>query len=136
MHGNSNSPNSYSFIDKNPQPSEVKYRLKQIDNDGSYEYSSEVLVDLGTPASFKLVQNYPNPFNPSTMISYHLPEASQVTLKIYDILGKEVSSLVNERQEAGMYNTSFDASKLTTGIYIARLSAGKYTKSIKMSLVK
>lgn len=135
-HGNSYSPQNYSFVDRGVQSGEVKYRLKQIDNDGSYKYSSEVLVNCGMPAEFRLAQNYPNPFNPSTIISYQLPEAVHVVLKIYDMMGKEAATLINGRQEAGMYNVSFDASKLATGVYIAKLTAGKYAKSIKMNLIK
>ncbi|HEX3073891.1 MAG TPA: T9SS type A sorting domain-containing protein, partial [Ignavibacteriales bacterium] len=85
---------------------------------------------------FYLNQNYPNPFNPSTVISYDIPEASRVTLKVYDILGREVADLVNEFKEAGRYNVKFDASHLSTGIYIYQLRANDYVSVKKMSFVK
>lgn len=138
--GNSNSAMSYSFIDKNVKSGKYIYRLKQIDNDGAYSYSEEIVVETGhamsLPTEYSLYQNYPNPFNPTTMISYQLPEDSRVMLKIYDMVGREVASLVNEFREAGTYSVSFDASKLTAGLYIAKLTAGKYAKSIKLSLIK
>lgn len=136
--GNSNSVKNYSYLDKTVISGIYAYRLKQIDNDGTYKYSSEVRVDLGTPESFAVAQNFPNPFNPSTVINYKLPAASSVELKVYDILGKEVATLVNEKQEAGSYNVTFDTHKLQlpSGMYIAKLNAGSYSKSIKMSLIK
>ena len=86
--------------------------------------------------SFALDQNYPNPFNPSTLISYTLAERSNVTLKVYDVLGKEVASLVNNSQEAGTHQVTFDASNLATGLYIYTLNAGNFTSSKKMMLIK
>jgi hypothetical protein len=86
--------------------------------------------------SFNLEQNYPNPFNPSTTINYTLAERSAITLKVYDVLGNEVASLVNTTQEAGKYNVKFDASKLSSGLYIYTLNAGNYTSSRKMMLLK
>ncbi|MDP4195669.1 MAG: Ig-like domain-containing protein [Bacteroidota bacterium] len=88
------------------------------------------------PDRFAMEQNYPNPFNPSTTISYQLPQSSFVTLKIYDILGKEVATLVNENQAAGKYNINFNANSLTSGIYIYKISAGSFSVSKKMMLMK
>jgi hypothetical protein len=88
------------------------------------------------PIEYVLSQNYPNPFNPATTISWQLPVSSHVSLKVYDILGKEVASLVNENREAGYYEVSFDASALTTGVYIYRLTAGNYISTKKMLLIK
>ncbi len=88
------------------------------------------------PTTFELKQNYPNPFNPSTAISYRLSAFSKVTLKIYDILGRDVATLVNEEKSAGSYTVDFDASKLVSGIYFYRLQAGNYTDSKKMLLIK
>jgi hypothetical protein len=88
------------------------------------------------PDRFAMEQNYPNPFNPSTTISYQLPQSSFVTLKIYDILGKEVTTLVNENQAAGKYNVNFNANSLTSGIYIYKISAGSFSVSKKMMLMK
>jgi hypothetical protein len=88
------------------------------------------------PTEYSISQNYPNPFNPSTVISYDIPEASRVTLKVYDILGREVADLVDEFKEAGRYNVKFDASHLSTGIYIYQLRANDYVSVKKMSFVK
>ncbi|NLT50930.1 MAG: hypothetical protein GXX85_08450, partial [Ignavibacteria bacterium] len=99
--GNSNSPKKYSFTDNLTLTSySYSYRLKQIDLDGSFTYSNEITVDAINilPAEYSLEQNYPNPFNPSTMIRYQLPISNMVSLKIYDILGREVATLVNEQQ--------------------------------------
>ncbi|MFH0735901.1 MAG: glycosyl hydrolase family 18 protein [bacterium] len=88
------------------------------------------------PNKFELSQNYPNPFNPSTTINYQLSQNSSVTLKIYDVLGKEIAVLVDKNQNAGKYSISFDGSKLSSGLYIAKIDAGNFTKAIKMSLIK
>lgn len=137
--GNSNSPESYSFTDNNVKTGKYAYRLKQIDNDGKFKYSGTVEAAVNSlPGKIELEQNYPNPFNPSTVIKYQISEATHVTLKVYDMLGKEVVTLVNEFQNAGIYSSEFSIqnTKLSTGIYIAKLTAGKYAQSIKMSLVK
>ncbi|MDZ7625397.1 MAG: T9SS type A sorting domain-containing protein [Ignavibacteriaceae bacterium] len=90
----------------------------------------------GLPQDFNLSQNYPNPFNPTTNIEYTIPEASFVQLKVYDILGNEVATLVNEEQSAGTYKADFSGNDLASGLYIAKLQTGNYTKTIKMSLLK
>ncbi len=90
----------------------------------------------GLPQDFSLSQNYPNPFNPSTKIEYSISEQSMVQLKVYDILGNEVASLVNEEQSAGTYRADFTADNLASGLYIAKLQAGNYSQTIKMSLIK
>ncbi|MAT56455.1 MAG: hypothetical protein CMF23_00625 [Ignavibacteriae bacterium] len=88
------------------------------------------------PLDFDLSQNYPNPFNPTTKIEYSLPSKEYVILKIYDIMGNEISVLVNEQKEAGKYQTNFDASALTSGVYIYSLQAGNFYQSHKMLLIK
>jgi hypothetical protein len=88
------------------------------------------------PNGFTLDQNYPNPFNPTTNIQYSIPEASFVDLKVYDVLGNEVATLVNEVQNAGVYKADFSGSDLASGLYIAKITAGNYTNTIKMSLLK
>ncbi|HPO56793.1 MAG TPA: T9SS type A sorting domain-containing protein, partial [Ignavibacteriaceae bacterium] len=88
------------------------------------------------PEGFYLYDPYPNPFNPETVISYQLPVNSKVTLTIYDILGKEVTKLVDKEQEAGKYQITFDAKRYASGVYICRIIAGDFVKTIKMSLVK
>jgi hypothetical protein len=89
-----------------------------------------------TPLRFNLEQNYPNPFNPSTTIKYALPRASQVNLSVYDILGREVSVLVNDRRDAGVYEVKFDGSNLASGVYFYRLQAGTYVETKKLLLVR
>jgi hypothetical protein len=90
------------------------------------------------PTEFALLQNYPNPFNPSTVISYQLPVSSKVTIKVYDILGNEVATLVNEEKPAGVYNVEFGSksSELSSGIYFYKLTAGDYVATKKMILIK
>ncbi len=116
-HGNSNSPKIYSFTDKNIETADkYYYRLKQIDNDGSFEYSDEIEVDI-LPGLFSVEQNYPNPFNPSTTIKYTLPEKSSVVVKIFSTLGEEVKTLTNTEQEAGIYKIVWNAMGFSSGVY-------------------
>ena len=135
-YGNSNSPKSYSFTDKKPLGgSKFQYRLKQIDTDGTFEYSDVIEIDL-TPDRFTLFQNYPNPFNPRTSIRYQLPAASKVTIKIYDILGTEVATLLNENNEPGTYEINLNGIALASGTYIYRMIAGDFIETKKMVLMK
>lgn len=135
-HGNSNSPKQYSFTDKNLiGGSRFSYRLKQIDNDGKFEYSDEIEVVL-IPTIFELAQNYPNPFNPVTIIRYQLPTSSKVTLKIYDVLGNKVITMLNEEKEAGTYEFIFDASNYSSGVYFYRIQAGSFATTKKMVLLR
>jgi len=136
-HGNSNSPKQYSFIDSDiGLPGNYYYRLKQIDNDGTYEYFDVVSVEVGVPNSFNLSQNYPNPFNPATRIDFSLPERQMVSLRIYNSLGELVSELVNEEREAGSYSVTFDAINLPSGVYIYRLQTLEFAENKKMTLLK
>ncbi len=135
-HGNSNSPKQYSFVDKSVSSGKVSYRLKQVDNDGSFEYSKIIEIDLGTPLGFELSQNYPNPFNPSTTIKYELPEAAFVKLSVFNILGEEVKVLVSKFQQQGVYSINFNAEGLKSGIYFYKLSAGNFLSTKKMNLIK
>jgi hypothetical protein len=113
----------------------LQYRLKQIDYNGAFSYSEIVEVDF-IPENYSLLQNYPNPFNPSTVISYQLPVSGNVTLKVYDVLGKEVATLVDEYNQAGSYEVEFNAAELSTGIYFYELQTGNFNKTMKMILVK
>ena len=90
------------------------------------------------PSEFSLSQNYPNPFNPSTIISYQLPVASHVSLKVYDMLGREISTLVDEFKQAGSYNSHYSIlnSQLPSGIYFYRLQSGNFVSTKKMILIK
>jgi hypothetical protein len=86
--------------------------------------------------NYKLEQNYPNPFNPTTNIRFQIPESGMVTLKVYNILGKEVATLVKEERSAGSYEVEFDASSLPSGVYFYQLKAGSFIKTNKMILLK
>jgi hypothetical protein len=120
--GNSNSTKNYVYADKSvSKAGKYFYRLKQIDNNGSYKYSSIAEVEFGAPGSYALNQNYPNPFNPSTKISYLLKDKGFVNLKVYGIKGELVKVLVNELKEAGYYESEFDGKGLASGVYIYRL---------------
>ncbi len=142
-HGNLNSPKNYSFTDNlalahNLNLDRISYRLKQIDFDGKYEYSDVVEVKVETPTQFMLAQNYPNPFNPETIINYQLPQAGHVTLKVYNVLGKEVATLVDEQKEAGTYycKLRIENGELPSGIYFYRLKAAAFIATKKFLLVK
>ncbi len=141
----------YSFTDQSPVAGKSYYRLKQIDFDGSFEYSNIVEVELTLPIEFSLEQNYPNPFNPYTKIKYTIPnvtlsgvEGSRVALKVYDVLGNEIATLVNEEKQPGNYEVNFDASKFSSGVYFYELrvedpstSSGKdFVETKKMILIR
>jgi ligand-binding sensor domain-containing protein len=100
------------------------------------DYTTDVEKTESLPSSFQLMQNYPNPFNPETVISYQLPASSYVSLKVYDTLGKEVSTLVNEEKQPGKYEVKFDASRLSSGMYFYKLNAGGFSQTKKMTLIK
>ena len=142
--GTSTEPKSYSFIDEDISSGIYKYRLKQIDFDGSFEYSTKIEVEVDfTPKDYVLYQNYPNPFNPTTIIKYEIPSVTlrraqsdiMVSLKVYDVLGNEVATLVNEESQPGVYEVEFNASSLSSGIYLYKLQAGKFIQTKKMILV-
>jgi hypothetical protein len=134
--GNSNSSKNYTFMDEDVVTGKYSYRLKQIDNDGSFEFTSTIEVDLGIPKDFQLSQNYPNPFNPMTKIQYTLPIDAQVTLQIYSITGELMESLVSEYQTSGIYTIDFDGSNYASGTYIYRLIANDFVQTKKMTLIK
>jgi hypothetical protein len=136
--GSSTEINYYSYTD-NPQVSglnQLYYRLKQVDFDGTFSYSDVVNVTYDVPAEFVLSQNFPNPFNPSTRINYFVPKESFVSIKVYDFLGREVTTLVNETKSTGSYEIVFDASDLTSGTYFYTIFAGNYSATKKMILLK
>ena len=114
----------------------VFYRLKMINYDGSFEYSTEVVVNLA-PEKFELAQNFPNPFNPSTVIRWQSPVSGWQTLKVYDVLGNEIATLVDEYRPAGSYQIEFSAKGgLASGIYLYKLQTGSFVQTKKMSLLK
>jgi hypothetical protein len=132
--------NSYSFVDKGLAVGTYTYRLKQVDLDGTFEYSSSIEVEVTAPQEYTLYQNYPNPFNPATTIEYSLPEKSNVTISIYTALGELVKTLVNESVEAGYQKSTFDATNLPSGTYIYQIRATSegrtFVDSKKMMLIK
>jgi len=137
-HGTTTEPNAYEYIDdiNSLTLNSVSYRLKQLDFDGGYEYSYEVLVTNVTPDKFELYQNYPNPFNPITNIKYAVPTTSLVTLIVYNPLGKKVATLVNEIKEPGRYEVNFSGSQLASGMYFYSIQVGKFKATKKMLLIK
>jgi len=128
--------NDYSFADNDILSGKYFYRLKQIDFDGSFEYSDVVEVEINIPTAFSLSQNYPNPFNPSTRIEYSIPSDGFVSLTIHNTIGQEVSTLVNENQSAGKYSITFSAESLPSGLYFYTLQNGIYSETKKMLLLK
>ncbi|MFZ1279501.1 MAG: T9SS type A sorting domain-containing protein, partial [Ignavibacteriaceae bacterium] len=135
--GTTSEPQQYSYSDNLSYISTSKlfYRLKQLDFNGTFEYSKIVEVEI-TPTNFSLAQNYPNPFNPSTSIQYAISSGQLVTLKVYDVLGKEIATLVNEEKSVGSYEIGFNASHLASGIYYYQLRTGDYVETKKMILLK
>ncbi len=134
-HGNSNSPKEYSFTDSPLGGINFKYRLKQIDFDGTSEYSDEIEVNLIPPSRLTLVQNYPNPFNPTTNISFEIPVKSNVVIKIYNVIGSEVADLLNEEKLPGRYQVEFNASYLPSGIYFYSINAGNLKPIMKKMIL-
>lgn len=134
--GTTTEPQSYSYIDSKLAAGIYTYRLRQIDFDGRYEYSKVVNAEIELPLEYSLEQNYPNPFNPTTEISYTIPEAGFVKLSVYNLLGEEVASLVKGYQEADKYEVNFDASGLSSGIYVYKIESATFTASRKLVLMK
>jgi hypothetical protein len=134
--GNSYSPKSYSFKDSPALTGTYTYRLKQIDLNGHFKYSNEIEVVYNNVFNFSLNQNYPNPFNPSTTINYQLLTEGFVSLKVYDVLGNEITTLVNETKQTGVHEVNFDASGYTSGIYLYRMTVNDFTQTHKMIVLK
>ncbi|MDP2301352.1 MAG: YCF48-related protein [Ignavibacteria bacterium] len=140
--GTTASTTEYRYTDSDLKDGNYTYRLKQIDFDGSFTYSSTIEVEVGTPITFTLSQNYPNPFNPATSIKYSIAEPSKVTLNIYNLIGEKVAELVNTQQDAGYHQLNFNAGKLSSGVYFFTINAEsissgqKYNDTKKMMLIK
>lgn len=140
-HGTTTETQNYSFVDNSVKSGKYSYRLKQIDFNGAFEYSNVVEVQVLGVKEYTLNQNYPNPFNPSTKISFSLATDSKVTLKIFDVLGQEVATLINGQMAAGPQSFTFDASQLNSGVYFYRIDADgvdgqKFSSTKKMILSK
>lgn len=135
--GYSNSPQSYYFLDSSISSGKYYYRLKQVDNDGQYAYSPIVHFDnIDKPKNYALFQNYPNPFNPSTRIRYSIPQDGFVTLKIYNSLGEEIKTIVNQSQNSGQYEVDLNASNLAGGIYFYELRCNDFIQVRKLVVIK
>ena len=123
-------------IDSLNYSSKYYWRIKTVSSKAEYLSTVWSFTTISLPAEFELYQNYPNPFNPLTKIKYDLPEAGHVVLKVYDILGREVATLLNEEKQAGRYTIEFNGSKFSSGIYLYRIQAGNYSSVKKMILIK
>jgi len=139
--GTTTEPMSYSYSDINLNPGAYYYRLKQIDFDGTFEYSEVVEVDVIAPDVYSLNQNYPNPFNPSTKITFSLASDALVSLKVFDVLGQEIVSLINQDLTAGVHTHNFDAAGINSGIYFYKLevisnNGSNFSDIKKMTLLK
>ena len=134
---------NYNFID-NKVPNSgnfLKYRLKSVNNDGSSAILSEIETAVQVPLTFELAQNYPNPFNPSTKINYNIPpsnnnQTQKVVLKIFNILGDEITTLVDEVQEPGKHEVEFKTNNLASGVYLYRVEVGSFNATKKMILLR
>ena len=134
--GTTTQPQTYSYTDENLAAGTYVYRLNQVDFDGSSYASSELSIVINQAANFALDQNYPNPFNPTTQIAYSVGERTNVNLVVYDLLGREVATLVNEVKEPGSYKVNFNASNLPSGVYTYRIQSGSFVQTKKMMLMK
>jgi hypothetical protein len=138
--GTSNSIKEYSFGDQNILPGKYMYRIRQIDQDGTFRYSASLEVDLKennlSPKNFTLGQNYPNPFNPTTKIEFSIPVESDIKLEVYDIIGRKISTLMQGVKTPGDYSMVLDASHLCSGMYIYTLSSSAHVLTKKMLLLK
>ncbi len=135
--GTTSERKNYSFTDAGLNSGTYNYRLKQIDYNGNFEYfnlTNEVAI--GIPQKFSVSQNYPNPFNPSTKIDFDLPVDGMVSIVLYDMSGKEAARIVNEFRSAGYYTVNFDASGLSSGMYLYRISSDNFSDVKKMMLLK
>jgi len=135
-YGTTTEPRSYIYTDVTAENGINYYRLKQVDFNGTYEYSSEIEVDVNGPLTFDLAQNYPNPFNPSTSIKYSVPESGNIRLSVFNIVGEEVAVLAEGFSQAGFYEVTFDASNLSTGVYLYKLQSANSVQTKKMMLLK
>lgn len=134
--GTSNAPHTYSFTDEAVAAGRYAYRLKQIDNNGAFKYYGEAEVVIAAPAKFSLGSNFPNPFNPSTMIRFSIPQSCSVTLKVYDMLGKQVASLADGDLGAGTFSVTWNAERAPSGVYFYRLNADSFSATKKLMLTR
>jgi hypothetical protein len=142
--GTTTEKNKYTFTDLNPGEGNYSYRLKQVNTDGTYEYSQVIEIEVNHPEQFALLQNYPNPFNPSTTISFILPSESNVKISVYNVTGEVVTTLINSTLQSGTHEASFNTGEinLSSGIYFYSIEAyatdgsGSFKQTRKMVLSK
>ncbi|MGB5894701.1 MAG: S8 family serine peptidase, partial [Ignavibacteriaceae bacterium] len=134
--GTSTNGMHYSFEDNDLLAGRIYYRLKQIDFDGGFRFSNEIMVEVLNLTDYQLFQNYPNPFNPSTSIKYSIPAQSKIKISLYDIIGNEVSILFEGIQELGVHNINLTADNLPSGVYFVSMTAENFSKAIKITLMK
>jgi len=135
--GNANTPMTYTFSDSKLKSGKYKYRIKQVDYSGyEFYYNLKNTVEIGTPDKFSLLQNYPNPFNPVTKIDFDIPVDENVNLKLFDITGRLVRTLIDEKLSAGYYTIEFHSGNLASGVYFYRLSTNSFLTSKKMTVLK
>jgi hypothetical protein len=136
--GTTTEKQEYKFVDSGVKgKGKFYYRLKQVDHDGTESYSDVLEVDYSVvPTVFSLSQNYPNPFNPMTTIEFGIPKEVKVTLKVYDALGSEVETIVNEEMEAGYYKYQWNGVNFASGVYFYRITAGGFVSTKKLMLLK
>ena len=139
--GTKTTPTNYTFEDKKLNTGKYHYRLKQIDYNGNFEYHNlNGIIEIGVPNKFDISQNYPNPFNPTTKIDFNLPYDSKVTIKLYDISGREVMTLINEQRTAGYYTVQMNGNNLSSGMYFYRINAEgngqNFVSTKKLVLIK
>jgi len=136
--GTTTEPKEYSYVDNisGINANALAYRLKQVDFDGSFEYSDEVFVDNLAPVQFVLEQNYPNPFNPTTTIGFGVQNKSNVKITILNAIGEEVAVVLNEEREPGFHQVEFNAANLPSGVYFYKLNAAGFVETKKMLLLK
>ena len=127
---------SYTFSEKNVFTGNYGYRLKQVDYDGTFEYSEEIKVGMTPTLEYSVSQNYPNPFNPTSTIQYTIPKMGFVKISIYNILGNEIKVLISEEKIPGNYEITFNAKELASGIYFYKIRTGEFSQIKKMTLMK
>ena len=134
--GSTSTPHAYKFMDKDINVGTYFYRLKQIDTDGSFDISNAVQITVTPPETYELGQNYPNPFNPSTQVVIRLKESGHVRLIVYDILGREVATIVDQNMKAGTHKFNIQADNWTTGVYFYSLQTNHFNAVKKMLLLR
>jgi hypothetical protein len=142
-HGTTLTPQYYTYTDVTGSSGVVYYRLKQIDLDGSFHFTEGIQPGAATgvraevlPTEFSLGQNYPNPFNPSTIIRYGIPVDGFVSLKVFNLMGQVVKTLVEGRMSAGYHDVKLDSSDMASGLYLYRIQAGAFTETKKLVLIR